>query len=65
MANTPMHCPGLEDFKTLNAITCDCPACGHEHEIFSDEFEKSHRCKSCGEEIDFSKCEVTSQTGTG
>ncbi len=41
---TPQHCPGFEDFKNLSAFNCKCPNCGKEIEIFSDEFDKKHRC---------------------
>jgi hypothetical protein len=53
---TPLHCPGLEQFKELQSFTCKCPECGLEKEIFSDEFEKPHICKGCGKQIDFTKC---------
>ena len=56
---TPKHCPGFEQFKYLEAFTCQCPNCGQEKEIFSDEFEKSHICKECGQEIDFRKCVIS------
>jgi len=55
---TPQHCPGFEDFKNLSSFNCKCPNCGKEVEIFSDEFDKKHRCKGCNGEIDFSKCEL-------
>lgn len=54
--STPQHCPGFENFKTLKSFTCECPGCGEKKEIFSDEFDKTHKCSSCGEEIDFSTC---------
>lgn len=53
---TPQHCPGFQQFKSLQAFTCKCPACGAEKEIFSDEFDKPHTCPACGREIDFSQC---------
>jgi uncharacterized protein (DUF983 family) len=53
---TPRHCPGFESFKELKSFVCNCPACGKEAEIFSDEFDKKHVCRSCRHEIDFSKC---------
>ncbi len=55
MNNTPMHCPGLQQFKHLSAFTFNCPNCGHEKEIFSDEFDKPHTCKECHQGIDFTK----------
>ena len=48
MESTPRHCPGLEANKSLSAFTCKCPNCGREAEIFSDEFDKPHKCKGCG-----------------
>jgi hypothetical protein len=53
---TPLHCPGLEQFKGLSSFTCKCPECGQEKEIFSDEFNKPHICKGCSKEIDFTRC---------
>ncbi len=50
---TPQHCPGYEQFKTF---MCKCPECGEEKEIFSDEFDKAHKCDKCGKDIDFTKC---------
>ena len=37
---TPAHCPGFENFRKLSAFTCNCPECGKEIEIFSDEFDR-------------------------
>ena len=54
--STPQHCPGFEQFKNLKAFKCKCPSCGEENEIFSDEFNKTHMCRSCGKEIDFTLC---------
>jgi len=56
---TPKHCPGFESFKHLEALTCKCPNCGEEKEIFSDEFNKTHVCKKCGKEIDFTKSAIS------
>ncbi len=53
---TPAHCPGFEQFKNLQSFTCNCSNCNEPKEIFSDEFEKTHTCAKCGEEIDFSSC---------
>jgi uncharacterized protein (DUF983 family) len=55
---TPQHCPGFEQLKNLQSFLCGCPNCGQEKEIFSDEFEKTHICKKCGNEIDFTKCSI-------
>jgi hypothetical protein len=54
--STPQHCPGYENFKHLKSFICKCPDCGKEVEIFSDEFEKTHICKGCNNEINFSQC---------
>jgi hypothetical protein len=56
--STPMHCPGFEAHKALSSFTCKCPSCGKEKEIFSDEFEKIHTCKGCGQQIDFTQCQI-------
>ena len=53
---TPQHCPGWEQFKNLKSFTCKCPECAEEVEIFSDEFDKTHLCKQCGKQIDFTQC---------
>lgn len=55
---TPQHCPGFQDFKNLKSFICKCSACGNEVEIFSDEFDRSHACKKCGEKIDFTQCKL-------
>ncbi len=54
--STPQHCPGFQNFKHLKSFTCNCPACDASKEIFSDEFDKSHKCDKCGAEIDFTTC---------
>ena len=56
--STPLHCPGLEQFKNLKTFICKCPNCGKEKEIFSDEFDKTHVCKGCNQEIDFTRCTI-------
>jgi uncharacterized protein (DUF983 family) len=53
---TPQHCPGFQQFKNLKSFTCKCPKCNAVKEIFSDEFNKTHKCSKCGEEIDFTSC---------
>jgi len=53
---TPQHCPGFQQFQNLKSFTCKCPKCNTEKEIFSDEFNKTHKCSKCGEEIDFTSC---------
>ncbi|MCF8045865.1 MAG: hypothetical protein K9J83_08380 [Desulfarculaceae bacterium] len=59
---TPEHCPGFEQFKDLKSFTCKCPQCGAEKEIFSDEFDKPHKCDKCGEKIDFTECKFDAGT---
>ena len=54
--STPTHCPGFEQFQNLKSFICKCPKCDTPKEIFSDEFEKTHKCDKCGEEIDFTSC---------
>ena len=61
--NTPLHCPGLENFRNLTSFVCKCPECGREKEIFSDEFNKPHICHGCRKEIDFSKCSIEGSAG--
>jgi len=58
---TPRHCPGFEQFKNLRSFACHCPHCGKGVEIFSDEFDKKHVCKGCGQEIDFTRCKLTGE----
>ncbi len=59
--STPKHCPGFNELKSLKSFICKCPSCGKEKEIFSDEFNRTHTCKGCGREIDFSKCKVEAE----
>jgi len=58
---TPQHCPGFEQFKSLKSFKCKCPNCGQEIEIFSDEFNKTHVCSSCGQEVDFTQCRLDAE----
>ena len=55
---TPQHCPGFESFKHLKSFTCACPQCGAQKEIFSDEFDKIHKCDQCDQVIDFTQCKL-------
>ena len=55
---TPQHCPGFESHRHLQSFICKCPNCGAEKEIFSDEFDKTHRCDSCKQSIDFTQCSL-------
>ena len=57
MAQT-QHCPGFEDHKQLGTMICICTNCKAEIEIFSDEVGKDRKCKKCGTDIDYSKCEA-------
>jgi uncharacterized protein (DUF983 family) len=50
--------------KDLKSFICQCPNCGKEAEIFSDEFDKKHACKGCRKEIDFAKCTLRAGAGT-
>ena len=59
MGETPQHCPGFEQYKNLKSFMCKCPECEEEVEIFSDEFDKTHICKACGKQIDFSQCTLS------
>ncbi len=56
--STPTHCPGFEANKDLASFSCKCPSCGKEIEIFSDEFDREHKCKGCGKPIDFTQCSL-------
>lgn len=60
--STPKHCPGFQDFKTLKSFMCKCPECGEQKEIFSDEFDKPHKCGKCGKDIDFNQCTLDGTT---
>ncbi len=60
--STPQHCPGFEQFKTLKSFVCKCPECGAEKEIFSDEFDRPHKCDKCKRPIDFTQCRLDSST---
>lgn len=58
---TPQHCPGFESVKHLKSFICTCANCGTQKEIFSDEFNKTHKCADCGQDIDFSQCKLDGQ----
>jgi uncharacterized protein (DUF983 family) len=58
---TPQHCPGYANFKSLKSFTCNCPKCGYEREIFSDEFDRPHKCGKCGQPIDFTQCQLAGE----
>lgn len=60
MASTPQHCPGFQQFKNLKSFVCKCPECNEQVEVFSDEFDKAHKCKKCGKPIDFTQCKLDS-----
>lgn len=59
--STPMHCPGLEANKNLSSFSCKCPECGKTIEIFSDEFDRPHKCSGCKEPVDFTKCTIEAE----
>ncbi|MFP4214105.1 MAG: hypothetical protein ACLFRL_08350 [Desulfohalobiaceae bacterium] len=61
--SSPQHCPGFEQFKHLSTFSCNCPKCGEEKEIFSDEFDKAHTCDKCGEPLDFTECSLEGAGG--
>ena len=42
--------------RNIVAITCKCPDCGNEVEMFSDETKA--RCSSCGREITIEECKA-------
>ena len=54
MNTTVEHCPGFQTNKYLKMVTCHCPQCEKEIEIFSDEVDKVHRCEGCGSRVDLS-----------
>jgi uncharacterized protein (DUF983 family) len=58
---TPQHCPGYATFKSLKSFACNCPNCGTEKEIFSDEFDRPHKCAQCGQSIDFTQCQLAGE----
>ena len=61
--STPQGCPGWEKYKHLSSFECKCPECGKEIEIFSDEFDKQHKCPGCKKPIDFTKCQFGGGAG--
>ena len=58
MPLTPQHCPGFEQFKHLKSFVCNCPECGAQIEIFSDEFDRRHVCPKCRKEVNFKKSTI-------
>ncbi len=64
METTPRHCPGWETFRNLKAFVCTCTHCGASKEIFSDEFDKPHKCPRCGKSIDYSSCQYDAGAGS-
>jgi ribosomal protein S27E len=61
--STPKHCPGFANFKHLKSFFCKCPQCDEEIEIFSDEFDREHKCKKCGVIIEFDTCSPYGEAG--
>ena len=64
MSSIPQHCPGFQNFKDLKSFVCACPECGAKKEIFSDEFDRPHKCSNCNAQIDFNQCKLEGQAGT-
>ena len=64
ISSTPQHCPGFQRFKELSSFVCNCPQCGAEIEIFSDEFDRPHTCPSCHKPVDFSQCTLDASAGS-
>jgi hypothetical protein len=64
ISSTPQHCPGFQQLRNLTSFMCQCNHCGEPREIFSDEFDRPHMCTGCGQQIDFSQCELEGQAGT-
>lgn len=42
--------------RYVRVITCKCPGCGAELEMFSDELKAS--CPKCGKEVTVQECEA-------
>lgn len=59
---TTQRCPGNELNKSLTVYTCECPSCGKENEIFSDELKKARKCSACGAELDMNKCVLSGKS---
>ena len=57
-----MIVPGCAGQETIGILKLDVE--GSEKEIFSDEFNKSHICKGCNKQIDFTKCTLDASGGT-
>ncbi|MBU0995239.1 MAG: hypothetical protein KJ737_22310 [Proteobacteria bacterium] len=55
---TTARCPGNELNKSVQTLSCKCPSCGKENEIFSDELNKKHTCTACGKKLDTSACHL-------
>ena len=63
MTDQHQHCPGFEMNKNLQSFMCSCPNCNEKIEIFSDEFDKPHKCKKCDKPIDFTSCKLEGGAG--
>jgi len=64
ISSNPGHCPGFQQFKNLKSFICKCNHCGEPKEIFSDEFDRPHKCGKCSKEIDFSQCTLDGEAGS-
>ena len=42
--------------RNVRPVSCRCPECGHELEMFSDEMDTT--CPQCGKEVTMQVCEV-------
>jgi endogenous inhibitor of DNA gyrase (YacG/DUF329 family) len=42
--------------RNVNIIICNCPGCGSEVEMFSDE--KSTKCAKCGKTVAMEECQA-------
>lgn len=42
--------------RNVRVITCKCPGCGAELEMFSDESKTT--CPKCGREVTLAECEA-------
>jgi len=58
ISSTPSHCPGFQHLRNLKSFRCRCNQCGEAKEIFSDEFDRPHKCPGCGAPINFSRCRL-------
>ena len=55
---TQAKCPGNELNKSMETLSCKCPSCGKENEIFKDEINRKYLCVKCGKALDTSACQL-------